>query len=564
MAGERGEQQPPTREVGGYRLLHSLGSGGMGTVYEAVDAEDRHVALKLLHPAFSADEAARERLRREVATLHRVKGESVARVLDAEAESAEAFIVTELIDGQSLEDSIREHGPMDADELADLADGLAGALESVHAAGVLHRDLKPGNVMLTDDGPVVIDFGISQLADDPRITQTGLVTGTPGYVDPQVMHGSNPTIAGDWWGWAAVLVFAATGRQPFGRGPGVLMRVESGRVDTEGLPPRTAQVLRRALHPDPERRMRPEVVRQALADHAAGREVTTLLAGEDAAGHEQVEDPVSSAHPGELAEAPAVLPPAYAPGDQVPDAVAGAPLGPRTAYLPTTMQPGAPAPAPASAPPSPPAPLGWQPTGDQWQPSPPADQLPAWFRPAPPRGWISLCWLLAVVGLGLVYPALVLLVLTGLVVLLGGIGSAAHALRQRRLQRGPGRWDRTWVGAAFPAHLLLAALLTLPGVLVGAAGAAIVWILGVDSLPMQAVLPGTVAVAALLLWWTPSSGRAREGERVVLRVLAPRGLGAALWLLAGVTLAAIGALVYLLGGDGPHWDPFPAPPSSFF
>ena len=111
---------------------------------------------------------------------------------------------------------------------------------------------------------------------------------------------------------------------------------------------------------------------------------------------------------------------------------------------------------------------------------------------------------------------------------------------------------------------LLAALLTLPGVLVGAAGAAIVWILGVDSLPMQAVLPGTVAVAALLLWWTPSSGRAREGERVVLRVLAPRGLGAALWLLAGVTLAAIGALVYLLGGDGPHWDPFPAPPSSFF
>src|SRR5699024_10842013 len=96
MAGERGEQQPPTREVGGYRLLHSLGSGGMGTVYEAVDAEDRHVALKLLHPAFSADEAARERLRREVATLHRVKGESVARVLDAEAESAEAFIVTEL------------------------------------------------------------------------------------------------------------------------------------------------------------------------------------------------------------------------------------------------------------------------------------------------------------------------------------------------------------------------------------------------------------------------------------------------------------------------------------
>lgn len=569
MAGERGEQQPSTREVGGYRLLHSLGSGGMGTVYEAVDAEGRHVALKLLHPAFSADEAARERLRREVATLHRVKGESVARVLDAEAESAEAFIVTELIDGQSLEDSIREHGPMDAEELVDLADGLAGALESVHAAGVLHRDLKPGNVMLTDDGPVVIDFGISQLADDPRITQTGLVTGTPGYVDPQVMHGSNPTIAGDWWGWAAVLVFAATGRQPFGRGPGVLLRVESGRVDTEGLPPRTAQVLRRALHPDPERRMRPEVVRQALADHAAGREVTTLLADEDAAAHEPGEDlaTAASAPEGELADAPAVLPPTYAPGEQPQAGAAGAPLGPRTAYLPTTMQPGAGEPAPASVPPGAPPPLGWQPAADPWQPPPPspqADQLPAWFRPAAPRGWISLCWLLAVVGLGLVYPAVVLLVLVGLVGLLGGIGSAAHALRRRRLQRGPGRWDRTWVGVAFPAHLLLAALLTLPGVLVAAAGAAIVWILGVDSLPMDAVLPGAVAVAALLLWWTPSSGRAREGERVVLRVLAPRGLGGGLWMLAGITIAAIGVLMYLVGGNGPHWNPFPAPPLSFF
>src|SRR5699024_392662 len=153
-------------------------------------------------------------------------------------------------------------------------------------------------------------------------------------------------------------------------------------------------------------------------------------------------------------------------------------------------------------------------------------------------------------GLGLVYPAAVLLVLIGLVGLLGGIGSAAHALRRRRLQRGPGRWDRTWVGVAFPAHLLLAALLTLPGVLVGAAGAAIVWILGVDSLPMDAVLPGAVAVAALLVWWTPSSGRAREGERGVLREVAPRGLGGGLGMVAGSAIAAVGRLACRGGGDG--------------
>ncbi|HIZ34330.1 MAG TPA: serine/threonine protein kinase [Candidatus Ruania gallistercoris] len=567
MAGESGDQQSPTREVGGYRLLHALGTGGMGTVYEAIDAEGRHVALKLLHPAFSADEAARERLRREVATLHRVKGVSVARVLDAEAESDEAFIVTELIDGQSLEESIHEHGQMDAEELAALAAGLAGALESIHRAGVLHRDLKPGNVMLTDDGPVVIDFGISQLADDPRITQTGLVTGTPGYVDPQVMHGANPTIAGDWWGWAAVLVFAATGRQPFGRGPGVLMRVESGRVDTEGLSPRVAQVLRRALHPDPERRMTSEVVCTALADHAAGREVTTLLADD--------EEPATAATTAgaaedALADAPAMLPPTYAPGvGPSASAPAEETSGPRTAYLPTSMQPGG-----AAPPESPPAPVSapqhpvWGHPEGQWAGTPggqwPEGQLPAWFRPPPARGWISLAWLLAVVSLGLVYPSWVLLTLVVLVALLGGIGSAAHALRERRISRGPGRWDRTRVAASFPGHLLLGILLTLPGLIVGFAGGAIVWILAVDTVPVAAVLPITVAVVTLLLWWTPSTGRAREGERVVLQHIAPPGLGGVLWGLIAVAVALGGLMIAFLGGAAPQWSPFPAPPTSFF
>src|SRR5690606_11562125 len=131
-----------------------------------------------------------------------------------------------------------------------------------------HRDMKPGNVMLTDDGPVVIDFGISQVADDARLTQTGPVTGTPGYVDPQVLAGGVPDAAGDWWGWAAVLLFAATGRAPLGTGPlsAVLARVETGRADVDGLPPRFGQVLRRALHPDPTLRMPHGSVLRALAD----------------------------------------------------------------------------------------------------------------------------------------------------------------------------------------------------------------------------------------------------------------------------------------------------------
>src|SRR5690606_27637542 len=198
----------------------------------------------------------------------------------AEADSDEAFVVTELIDGESLDHSIRTHGPMDAEELCDLAEGLATALEQIHAVGVVHRDMKPGNVMLTDSGPVVIDFGISQLADDARLTQTGLVTGTPGYVDPAVMRGADPGPVGDWWGWAAVLLFAATGRPPVGKGPlaAVLGRVETGRPDLDGVPSALAPVLRAALHPDPQQRLEPKQVRRALGEFALGRTPTVVLA----------------------------------------------------------------------------------------------------------------------------------------------------------------------------------------------------------------------------------------------------------------------------------------------
>lgn len=259
-------------ELGGYVLVRRIGSGGMGTVYEAIDADDRHVALKLLHPQVGADPEARDRLRREVATLHRVRHTGVARVLDAEADSDEAFVVTELVDGQTLEESVREHGPFEPDELASLAHGLHDALAAIHAAGVVHRDVKPSNVMLTDDGPVLIDFGISQILDDVRYTQTGLVTGTPGYIDPQMVAGAPPGEAGDWWGWAAVLVFAGTGRAPFGRGPMevVLGRVARGDVDVAGLPPAIAAAFRASLAPAPEARQAPLALLAVLDAGAQG------------------------------------------------------------------------------------------------------------------------------------------------------------------------------------------------------------------------------------------------------------------------------------------------------
>jgi hypothetical protein len=258
----------PGAEIGGYTILAPLGAGGMGTVYRAVDGGGTAVALKLLHPHIGADPASRERLRREVHALQRLRHPGVAAVLDAEADSTEAFLVTELVPGQDLAAHVRSRGPLDATALLRLADGLRDALSAVHAAGVVHRDLKPSNVLIGTDGPVLIDFGIAQSVDETRVTSTGFVVGTPGYLAPELVDGAEPTTATDWWGWAALLAFAATGRAPFGTRPleAVLLRTRAGEADLDGLGPVTAGALWDALAPDPEDRPEPEQVVAALAE----------------------------------------------------------------------------------------------------------------------------------------------------------------------------------------------------------------------------------------------------------------------------------------------------------
>src|SRR5665647_509350 len=249
-------------------------AGGMGTVYRARDGDGRVVALKLLHAHLGADPEARERLTREVDSLRRVRHPGVARVLDAEIDSSDAFVVTELVKGQDLAAHVRTRGPLPTDELAELADRLRAALVVVHRAGVLHRDLTPGNVMVTDDGPVLIDFGVAQAVEDARVTSTGLVAGTPGYLAPELLEGGQPSAAGDWWGWAALLVFAATGRPPFGRGTVVaqLNRARTGEVDLAGVDRRAAAALRSALAVDPWHRAAPEALVAELRGAAARAE----------------------------------------------------------------------------------------------------------------------------------------------------------------------------------------------------------------------------------------------------------------------------------------------------
>src|SRR5450759_4456515 len=261
-------------ELGGYRILAPLGSGGMGTVYRAQDAAGNPVAIKLLRPLPGGDTDARARLAREVAALQRLRHPGVVRVWDAELDSSEAFVVTELVDGPDLEQFVRDHGSLDRKLLAQLAAALYDALEAVHAADVVHRDVKPANVLMTSQGPVLIDFGIAQAGDDARLTQIGLVAGTPGYLAPELLDGADPSAASDWWGWAAVLAFAGTGRPPFGSGstPAVLAWVRSGLVQLGGLPRASAVALRAALAADPAYRAAPQELLGALRVQAESRD----------------------------------------------------------------------------------------------------------------------------------------------------------------------------------------------------------------------------------------------------------------------------------------------------
>ena len=261
------------QELGGYRLIEELGSGGMGVVYLGVDGGNNPVAVKVLHPHIANDETARRRLARETRTLRRIRHPRIAEVLDAELDAAQPFIITEFVDGQTLSDDVRDNGPFAEDELVHFGHALLDALNAVHEAGVIHRDLKPANVMIMDGEPMVIDFGIAQVADEVRVTATGLVMGTPGYLSPEIADGKNSSEKTDWWGWAATMAFAATGRNPYGTGPleAVLGRVAMGKFDLDGAPRNFVPLIGACLDPKPERRPSGQMILDALVDIESGR-----------------------------------------------------------------------------------------------------------------------------------------------------------------------------------------------------------------------------------------------------------------------------------------------------
>lgn len=282
--------------VGGYTLVSRLGGGAMGTVWTVHDDAGQTFAMKILRDSLTEEDAnpqsteyreqltARERLRREALALSRVRHPGVASIVDMELDDALAFIVTELIDGDTLREDVAKNGPYTGEDLELLTEKLSSAVEAVHKAGLIHRDIKPTNVMIAAAGPVLVDFGIAMGEGESHVTRTGLVMGTPGFIAPEVIEGNESDIATDWWSVASVLAFAATGKPVFGTKPimAVLEREASGNADLAGLPPRTTAAFRAALSPDRSQRISAvqllSIVRQDALDAAQASPTTAFPA----------------------------------------------------------------------------------------------------------------------------------------------------------------------------------------------------------------------------------------------------------------------------------------------
>ncbi|MET8855942.1 serine/threonine-protein kinase [Streptomyces sp. NPDC004579] len=263
--------------VGPYRLLGRLGSGGMGRVYLGRSAGGRTVAVKIVHPHFALDEEFRARFRREVEAARRVGGAWTAPVLDADPEAPVPWVATGYAAGPSLTQAIADGGALPVHSARVLGAGLAEALTAVHALGLVHRDVKPSNVLLTLDGPLLIDFGIARATDGTAsLTSTGVSVGSPGYMSPEQILGKGVTGAADVFSLGAVLAYAATGEPPF---PGdssasLLYKVVHEEPRLDSLEGELRELVAACLAKEPAARPTPGEVAVRLAPQGAARLVS--------------------------------------------------------------------------------------------------------------------------------------------------------------------------------------------------------------------------------------------------------------------------------------------------
>ncbi|WP_407551688.1 serine/threonine-protein kinase [Streptomyces sp. Pv4-95] len=294
MEGLRGLTDGDPEWIGDYRLLSRLGSGGMGRVYLARSEGGRTVAVKLVKTELAAEEEFRDRFRAEVAAARRVGGHWTAPVLDADTEADVPWVATGYIAGPALSEVVGgsygrsgTYGPLPEYSLRRLAYGLSCALLDIHGVGLVHRDLKPSNVLLTIDGPRVIDFGIARALDavgDQTQTRTGTVVGSPSFMSPEQVQGHRVGPASDVFCVGSVLAYAATGRMPFGSVASgvhaVMFRIAQEEPDLGDIPDGVRELIADCLAKDPAARPAPEEIASRLGPVNSGAAASPWLPAE--------------------------------------------------------------------------------------------------------------------------------------------------------------------------------------------------------------------------------------------------------------------------------------------
>ena len=524
----------PGASIGGYVVERQLGAGGSGQVYLVRDGAGLPAALKRVDAQH--DEVAAERLRREVRALMAIRHPAVPRVRDAELDDDETFVVFEFIEGESLAAEVADRGPLAGEELAFCAERIAGALEAAHAAGLVHRDVTPSNVMMSPDGAVLIDFGLSHREDDDRLTRDGLVSGTAGYVAPEVIDGAEPGVIADRWSWAATVAYAMTGAAPFGTGNSAIRRTLQGKWKVPDLP--GAEVLAAALDRGVEARPGMRDVIAAL------RGATTVL-------------------PREAVRATTVM-------EHSVDAAGG------TAVLPIDDP--------------------WPEQGidedEQWvqddasREDPhhdfdefvlsPSDEVVEDVELSPRRPFLVAAWAIAASAGAMLGPVVAAALITVTALVARTVFRRGEAIRHARARRGERRLDAVLHTVGVPWHILRALIELLPSLLAAAAIGIGVTALGwwlVSSGAAASAAPDSqawghaiaLAVGALAfvgaLWWGLWSWRTREGAYRVTEALAPTTGVSAAWIVVALIIAGSCAVAVYLGAD-PWWWPFPQMPQA--
>ncbi len=582
--------------VGPYRLLTKIGEGGMGVVHLAQAPDGDRVALKVLRPHVIGDDEARERLAREVSSMRRVSSPRIAEILDADPWGETPYVATRYVPGLSLHQHVRTEGTIEGEDLRWFAAGLAEAVAAVHSVGVLHRDIKPSNVLIEGRSPVLIDFGLARLAEDPRLTHTGWLLGTPGYLAPEILYGEDATTASDVHSWAATVVFAATGRGPFGSGPAIAImdRVRRGEHDLTGVPDDLLPLLRAALAPEPDDRPTTGEVLAAVRGRAAVRPAPIAAApdptmpfvlaqpdpdptsrGWQRGGAEEHEGAGgwsdATGTVGAAAVAPTPTTPLTVPGPRLdrapglePAARSGNDLDP-AAWQPDGSEPAARQPAafePARAPYMQPPPPRSQAAPDQRPSLLPGDAM----RPRPTgtakaQRALLLGGLLAVVTAGFATaPYLTVGVAAALALVVRTVSWTTESARQRQHLRGRRRWyDAPLTVLSSPWYLLVAAGGTLALVLwavmvILAAGL----VLMISPVPTPAVLLLLGAILGVTLWWGPGGARLRRPtHRLVGAAVRDPWVG---WTVVAAVALVAGALGWAALTQDVVWDPQPGPP----